>query len=544
MKNLNTKIHLFKINLIFFTFFLIFKIFSMKILTLFLVLTLSITSGFAQTTAAPQPPARNAADVISIYGEAYTNIAGVNTNPNWGQSTVVTEVNIAGNKALQYTNFNYQGTDWAGTPQNIAAMEFLHVDVWTNNQSPNVFVISSGVEIAHPISSQPGSWKSVDIPVAGITGNLSSAIQFKFDGGSGGTIVLDNLYFWKKPVAPGTDASLSDLKVDGSTVSGFASNTTSYTVGRLIGSPLPKITAATTTDTAATTVITNATAVPGNAKVEVTSKNGTVKRTYTISYIFAGPSTAAPVPPNRNASDVISIFSNSYKNVNIDAFSAVWDDSDVEDVKIAGNDTKKITFGNFLGIDFSTPGNHLNLSAMTRFHMDFFTETPSVIGKVFNSKFVDFGGTAAEKSAGELNINDGTNPAVVSGQWISIDVPITIGPWTNNITRTDVAQFVISSNLKEVYVDNIYFYKPGTVNTDDSVLKQDRVKVFPNPVKSGDFLKYEGDIQNGEIYDIRGVKVLSLDNSNSTDILLDKGVYILKVKTASGEFITKKLIIQ
>ena len=52
------------------------------------------------------------------------------------------------------------------------------------------------------------------------------------------------------------------------------------------------------------------------------------------------------------------------------------------------------------------------------------------------------------------------------------------------------------------------------------------------------------DIQNGEIYDIRGVKVLSLDNSNSTDILLDKGVYILKVKTASGEFITKKLIIQ
>ena len=60
---------------------------------------------------------------------------------------------------------------------------------------------------------------------------------------------------------------------------------------------------------------------------------------------------------------------------------------------------------------------------------------------------VDFGGTAAEKSAGELNINDGTNPAVVSGQWVSIDVPITIGPWTNNITRTDVAQFVISSNF-------------------------------------------------------------------------------------------------
>lgn len=196
----------------------------------FLLSLFCIAIGYSQvpTTAAPSPPIRNAADVISIYGSAYSQISGVNINPNWGQSTVTTEIQIAGNNTLQYSNFNYQGTDWAGNVQNISTMQYLHLDVWTNNQTPNVYAISTGTEIPHAIASVPGSWQSLDIPVAGLTGNLSSVIQFKFDGGTSGTIYLDNLYFWKTPVAAGTDATLSDLEVGGTTVGGFVSNTTSY----------------------------------------------------------------------------------------------------------------------------------------------------------------------------------------------------------------------------------------------------------------------------------------------------------------------------
>jgi hypothetical protein len=36
--------------------------------------------------AAPTPPARNAADVISLYGDAYENLAGTDY-PDWGQAT-------------------------------------------------------------------------------------------------------------------------------------------------------------------------------------------------------------------------------------------------------------------------------------------------------------------------------------------------------------------------------------------------------------------------------------------------------------------------
>jgi hypothetical protein len=165
------------------------------------------------TVAAPTPPARETADVISIYGGSYTNITGVNTNPGWGQETVVTEVDIAGNKALEYAKFNYQGTEWEANSQNISTMEYLHVDVWTNAETPNVFVISSGAEIKNPIPSVAGSWQSLDIPVAGITGDLTKVIQFKFDGGTAGKIYLDNLYFYKGSALSTTKFDVSNVKM-------------------------------------------------------------------------------------------------------------------------------------------------------------------------------------------------------------------------------------------------------------------------------------------------------------------------------------------
>ena len=48
--------------------------------------------GTAPTTAAATPPARNAGDVLSIYSNAYTPITGIDLNPNWGQSTVPSNV--------------------------------------------------------------------------------------------------------------------------------------------------------------------------------------------------------------------------------------------------------------------------------------------------------------------------------------------------------------------------------------------------------------------------------------------------------------------
>ena len=197
----------------------------MKKITLLFLSLIAYTISFAQapTSNATDPVARDAGDVISIFSGVYTDVAGTDYNPNWGQSGFNT-ANPAydpgtGNLVLAYPNFNYQGNQW-GSPQNIAAMEFLHVDIWIDGTfNPNVFVISSGGEIAHPITNTgAATWISVDIPVTGITGDLSNAIQFKFDGGNGTTdaIYVDNLIFLESiQLAPGSDATLSDLQLEG-----------------------------------------------------------------------------------------------------------------------------------------------------------------------------------------------------------------------------------------------------------------------------------------------------------------------------------------
>ena len=62
------------------------------------------------TTAAPTPPNRQAGDVISIYGSKYTNVAGTNYFPDWGQAgqgSSWAEFDLNGDK-MPYSRDNVQ----------------------------------------------------------------------------------------------------------------------------------------------------------------------------------------------------------------------------------------------------------------------------------------------------------------------------------------------------------------------------------------------------------------------------------------------------
>jgi hypothetical protein len=93
--------------------------------------------------------------------------------------------------------------------------------------------------------------------------------------------------------SPSTDATLKDLKVDGTTVTGFAAGTIFYNVVLPYGtSTVPAITA-TVNEANATTLITNASSVTGAGTVVVTAQDGTTKITYTVNFSVAAPSTDA-----------------------------------------------------------------------------------------------------------------------------------------------------------------------------------------------------------------------------------------------------------
>jgi Bacterial Ig-like domain len=173
----------------------------------------------APTTAAATPPTRAAADVLSIFSDAYAPIAGIDLNPNWGQSTVPSTVTVAGNAVRKYETLNYQGIDWAGNPINVSSMTRLHIDIWTPNvTSVLVSIISAGAENAVTLTPTLYGWNSFDIDLAQYTAaNKNAIIQIKIEGTpAGGTLFFDNLYFWK-PASAGGATSTGLLSFDEAT---------------------------------------------------------------------------------------------------------------------------------------------------------------------------------------------------------------------------------------------------------------------------------------------------------------------------------------
>lgn len=164
----------------------------------------------APTVAAPVPT-RAQANVLSIFSDSYTNVAGTDFNPNWGQATVTTQVPILGNTTLRYAGLNYQGTQF-GAAQNVSTYGFLHLDYYSTNASKlRVFIISPGpVETPVTLNVPTAGWNSIDIPLSAFAPvDLTNVIQFKFDtddATDAPDVFLDNIYFWRIPPVPTTAA--------------------------------------------------------------------------------------------------------------------------------------------------------------------------------------------------------------------------------------------------------------------------------------------------------------------------------------------------
>ncbi len=148
--------------------------------------------------AAPTPTVP-AANVLSVFSDAYTNVAGTDFNPNWGQATATTQVPIAGNNTYKMAGLNYQGIQ-LGAAQNVSTYTALHLDFYSANSTEfKVFLISAGPKETPVALTVPtaGGWTSIDIPLTSFSSvvNLAEIIQFKFEGN--GDVYVDNIYFRK-----------------------------------------------------------------------------------------------------------------------------------------------------------------------------------------------------------------------------------------------------------------------------------------------------------------------------------------------------------
>ena len=166
----------------------------------------SITGGTAGT------------DYISIFSDELTNITVTSFDPDWGQATDASIIDIDGDNTLRYSGLNYQGTVFNEDKQDVSAMEFFHVDYYTTDTSSlQFFLIDVAGESVYDIGVNEGitsgSWVSLDIPVSNWTTALTDLREIKVVGN--GTIHFDNWYFRGSATVVSQQSVIQDFEAAG-----------------------------------------------------------------------------------------------------------------------------------------------------------------------------------------------------------------------------------------------------------------------------------------------------------------------------------------
>jgi hypothetical protein len=361
---------------------------------------ITVTVGTSGGVAGPAPtPAVPESDVISLFSNAYTNITVDTWSAEWDEADV-TDVQISGDDVKLYTNLNFAGIEFTSQTIDATAMTHIHMDIWTPDPTaaPAAFKI-----------------KLIDFGANGI-----------FDGGDD----VEHEIALTEATLPAI-ASERWVSLD-IPLSDFIGLTTRGHLAQLILSGDPN-----------TVYVDNIYFYNGGGDTPTT------------------PTQPAPMPTEDQA-NVISLFSNAYTNAAVDTWSAEWDETDVEDAQVGGDDVKLYTNLNFAGIEFTS--QTLDVSGMTHFHMDIWTPGPTASPAVFKIKLVDFGANGVfdggpDDVEGELVFDAGSNPSLTSSRWVSFDIPLT--NFAGLTTKSHMAQLILTSDPNIVYVDNIYFYSGG-----------------------------------------------------------------------------------
>ena len=162
---------------------------------------------------APTPPARNAADVMSIYSEAYASVGLINVPWDDGDTSPTT---VAGNELLMMEVGNFLGQT-LGTPVDASNMTHFHMDYYVADEFADGQVFNSKLSNHEKASGEDGesnalefnvaltasdvqTWKSIDVALGDAKrGNIkeflitvSNTVKLAY---------LDNIYLYRESTA-------------------------------------------------------------------------------------------------------------------------------------------------------------------------------------------------------------------------------------------------------------------------------------------------------------------------------------------------------
>lgn len=248
------------------------------------------------------------------------------------------------------------------------------------------------------------------------------------------------------------------------------------------------------------------------------------------------PEEAAPVPTH-HASHVISIFSDTYTDVEGTNFNPGWGQStQVSFEEIEGSNTMKYASFNFQGTEI-TPA--IDASGMTHINIDMWTASATDVNFTVISP-------GPQEKLFPLEIT--------RGEWVSYNIPLT---YFDNVNLADIFQlkFDGGDRTPTLYLDNIYFFD---ANATDAEYGDNRPTAFalsqnyPNPFNPTTQIEYsvpETAHVRLDVYDMIGQRVATLVNENMTagnhTVTFDagtlaSGIYLYRLQ-AGNTVMTKKM---
>lgn len=429
----------------------------------------TLVVNFASPTTAAPVPTQSAVNVISLWGNTYTNVTGINWHPDWGQATSFTGLNIGGDTTIEYASLNYEGVQTT-TALDVSQSNYFHLDLWTPNTTKLVLKLinsaavtgSAPLEVADTLTPTLSGWNSFDIPMSVFnTLDLTKVDQMSFTGinpATGGVIYLQNIYFYKTSTsnAPTLTGFTVPAKVVGdapftltaptSNSSGtFTYTSSDLTVATISGSTVTIVGAGTTTITATQAASGNFSSGSITANLVVTAKGN-------------APTTSAPAP-TADAANVLSLLGSHYTQNPAAAGTGTWlqgwgQKAQASYLNINGDTTIKYSPLDYAGVQFSSA---INVSTYDTLHLDIWT--PDLTGI-----FLDL--IATNENSDTINL--------VPGQWNSISIPLSV--YTANSHKLgapnapcDLSQLLqfnfIGNNpgvtpqgtTGTIYLENVYF---------------------------------------------------------------------------------------
>src|SRR5690606_34516404 len=184
------------------------------------------------------------------------------------------------------------------------------------------------------------------------------------------------------------------------------------------------------------------------------------------------PLTPAPTPPARAESDVISVYSNAYTNIEGTDFYPNWGQSTTfNQIIVGGSDIIQYGNLNYQGIQLGTPAN---ASAMEYLHIDIWTANS-------NDARISPISSGPNETAYDLDLTQ--------DQWTSFDIPLsTFTDQNPSVDLADIIQFKFDGNPAggTIFIDNLYFYRaasnaPSIVGTWKIADEAGAIGVGPNP---------------------------------------------------------------